>query len=101
MGFFPFSAQRNNKETVCVNVAFFTTTASLAFQIVKYLKRLSLNVGHVQVSVLKGQVKEGSEFFSLVSELHIVMSLDTIPNIFKRAGPENEYVLTNIFSYRS
>lgn len=43
-------------------------TASLAFQIVKFLKVLSLDVGHVQVSVLKGQVKEGNEFFSLLLE---------------------------------
>lgn len=33
--------------------------------------------------------------------LHIIMSLGTILNAFKRAGLGNEYVFTNIFSYRS
>lgn len=33
--------------------------------------------------------------------LQIIMPLDTIPKVFKRAGPENEYVCTNIFSHRS
>lgn len=33
--------------------------------------------------------------------LHTVMSLGIILTAFKRAGPGNEYVVTNIFSYRS
>lgn len=45
-----------------------------------------------------------SDYFQILRDiipLHIITSLDTIPNVFKRAGPENEYVCTNIFSYRS
>lgn len=33
--------------------------------------------------------------------LHIIMSLGTILNVFKRAGPGNEYVFTNMFSCRT
>lgn len=33
--------------------------------------------------------------------LHIIMCLGTILNAFKRARPGNEYLFTNMFSYRS
>lgn len=33
--------------------------------------------------------------------LHIIMSLGTILNAFKRTQPGSEYVFTNMFSYRS
>lgn len=47
---------------------FFIIESSLAFTYSEISEGLSLDVGHVQVSVLKGQVKEGNEFFSLFLE---------------------------------
>lgn len=62
VGFFLFLYPKEQKKSVCVDILFFTITASLAFQIVKCLKGLSLDVGYVQFSVVRGQGKKGINF---------------------------------------
>lgn len=71
-GFFPVPTQRNSKETVYVHVVFFILESSLAFTNSEMSEGLSLDVGLVQVSGLKGQVKEGNEFFSLLLECKLL-----------------------------
>lgn len=75
------------KETVCVDVLFFTRAASLAFQVVKCLKELSLYMGYVQLSVVKGQGRKGNQFFSLLLERKLLNVQDSISGGKHFCGP--------------